>query len=89
MASKSTPIRKRTARSEKDHTFELLMQRFDTVDKDNKEIKEHIAAHVKDDIEFHGSVTKTLDKHATYWGLLTTGATAGAGTFVAWLNKWI
>ena len=83
------PMRKRTARSEKDHTFELLMQRFDTVDKDNKEIKEHIAKHVQDDVELHASVKQTLDKHATYWGLLTTGATAGAGTFIAWLNKWI
>ena len=87
--TRQKPIRKRTARSEKDHTFELIMQRFDTVDKDNKEIKESVAQHVKDDNDRLATINKTLDKHTTYWGLLTTGATAGGGTFLAWLNKWI
>lgn len=89
MSPKSNPIRKRSAQSVKDHTFELIMQRFDTVDKDNKEIKEHIAKHILNDAETHAKLTQTLDKHTTYWGLLTTTATAGVTVVVAWVNKWI
>ena len=83
------PIRKRSAQAVKDHTFELIMQRFDTVDKDNKDIKDHIAQHIVDDGKTHAKLTQTLDKHTTYWGLLTTTATTATGVIVAWVNKWI
>lgn len=83
------PTRKRTARSQDDHTFELLMQRFDTVDRDNQEIKESITLHLVDDRLVHATMKQTLDKHSTYWGLLTTTLTVSGATIVAWVNKWI
>lgn len=68
-SSPPSPVRKRTARSEKDHTFELIMQRFDTVDKDNLDIKNQVAAHVLADKTVHDSLIETVNKHKTYWGL--------------------
>jgi hypothetical protein len=83
------PIRKRSAQSVKDHTFDLIMQRFDTVDKDNKDIKESVTLHVENDLTVHAAMKQTLDKHSTFWGLLTAAATAGMTIVVAWVNKWI
>lgn len=47
-------------------TFELLLDRFDRVDRDNEEIKKSITAHAQDDAK----IADTVKKHATYWSLL-------------------
>lgn len=76
-SKKSSKQRARSARSartaverihahEHDDAFKLMMDRFDRVDKDNKEIQDGLTMHIKDDNEVH----KVVDKHSTYWGLL-------------------
>lgn len=60
------PVRKRRALTQEDHTFDLIMARFDKVDQDNAAIVTSVADHVKKDDLVH----KTVDRHSTYWGLL-------------------
>lgn len=51
--------------------FELLMDRFDRVDADNKAIQKSIEEHIDADDLIH----KIVDKHSTYWTLaLAIGA---------------
>lgn len=79
-------------------TFEMLLEkfqtierRFDKVDEDNDDIKRSIAAHVKDDKEFHESVSATVGRHGTYWSLFLwiSGATivGSIGAFLKGLIK--
>ena len=59
------PVRQRKAAQE-DHTFELIMERFNKSDVADAAILQAIADHIqKDEV-----VAKTVDKHSTYWGLL-------------------
>ena len=58
-------VRKRKALPE-DHTFDLIMKRFDKVDADNAAIVKSVADHIEKD----NGVYKTVEKHSTYWGLL-------------------
>lgn len=60
------PVRKRKTLVPEDHTFDLIMQRFDKVDEDNAAIVKSVDDHIKKD----NDVYKTVDKHSTYWGLL-------------------
>lgn len=65
-----------------DETFLLIMARFDAVDKDNQDIKDSLANHVKDDKEVHAVVSK----HSTYWGLLTFLGTPLLIGIIAWFQ---
>ena len=49
-----------------EQTFQMILERFDRVDKDNEAIMSRLAAHVRDDEEVH----KVVQKHSSYWGLL-------------------
>lgn len=50
--------------------FELLLARFDTVERQNEEQLRLIQKHVKEDAE-----TKTVvDRHSTYFALLSLGS---------------
>lgn len=60
------PVRKRQTLAQEDHTFDLIMERFDKVDEDNASIVRSVAEHIEKD----NSVYKTVEKHSTYWGLL-------------------
>lgn len=59
-------VRKRKSLVQEDHTFDLIMSRFDKVDEDNAAIVKSVDEHVKKDNEVH----KVVERHSTYWGLL-------------------
>lgn len=84
---KETPKVKRKRTAQADHTFELLMQRFDTVDKDNDEIKKTVAAHVEAITKKHTDLNKVVEKHSTYWGLLLKVTGVVGAAFTVWLFK--
>lgn len=81
-------VQKRLAGSnpEGDRTFELLMNRFDTVDKDNQEIKTAFQLHVVEDLLTKGIVAQ----HKTYWGIaiksLLSLIAGGFAVFIVWLT---
>lgn len=60
------PVRNRRTLTQEDHTFDLIMERFDKVDQDNAAIVKSVADHVEKD----NGVYKVVEKHSTYWGLL-------------------
>lgn len=64
----------------------LLMQRFDTVDKDNTEIKLGLNNHIAEDAKVHAVV----EQHKTYWGIVIKsflGLIAGGfAVFLAWFG---
>jgi hypothetical protein len=67
-----------------EQTFALLLERFDRVDQDNKDIKDAVNDHVKKDNEVHAVVTK----HASYWSLLiAVGGPILIGLILAVVNK--
>lgn len=73
--------RKRTASKDyKNEAFELLLARFDRVDQDNKEIKDSMSQHIKDDLVVHDQV----NRHGTYWGLLIGLGTPTVLGLLAW-----
>jgi len=50
--------------------FELLMARFDTIEKQNEEQLKLIHTHLKDDAD-----TKTIvDRHSTYFAIMSLGS---------------
>lgn len=63
------PIKRKRTRSDnyKDEAFQLLMSRFDRVDKDNQDIKNCVEKHIKKEF---GPVKAKVETHSTYWGLL-------------------
>lgn len=68
-----------------DQTFQMLLDRFDRVDKDNEEIMKSLAAHVQDDLEVH----EVVSKHSVYWSLfLYIGGAAFLGGIGTWLKTW-
>ena len=81
---KPQPVRQRTSTASA-QTFDLFMERFDRVDKDNDEIKQSVASHLKDD----AAVYATVGKHSTYWELLLKIAVvifvASIGVFIDYL----
>lgn len=87
------PVKHRQRRTEAaqdkrtDHTFDLIMKRFDKVDEDNKTINDGLTVHINDDAARHAVMTKTLDQHKTYWGLSWKVASIGLVGWVAWLFK--
>jgi len=66
-----------------DHTFELIMSRFDKVDKDNQDIQTSMTQHVVEDTKIHDIVKK----HSTYWGLLLKIGGASVAALTAWWMK--
>jgi hypothetical protein len=65
-----------------DRSFQLLMVRFDAVDKDNQDIKEALKAHAEKDERFYA----TVNKHSTYWSLLLGLGTPSILGAIAWFN---
>ncbi len=62
--------------------FQLLLARFDRVDKDNKDILDKFSKHVQDDLKVAAQVLK----HSTYWGLLIWLGTPLILGVVAWFK---
>jgi hypothetical protein len=64
----------------------LIMQRFDNVDIDNRDIKTRIAEH----IELDNKVHKIVEQHKTYWTIAiksVLGLIAGGfAVFMTWLG---
>lgn len=52
-----------------DQVFTLLMQRFDKLDAQNKELKELIKAHAEEDAKIH----KIVERHSVYFSALLLG----------------
>jgi hypothetical protein len=69
-------------RSYQDEAFALLLARFDRVDRDNKDILEKFATHVKDDL----AVASTVARHGTYWSLLIGLGTPLILGVIAWFK---
>jgi hypothetical protein len=65
-----------------DRSFQLLMVRFDAVDKDNQDIKDTLKAHVEKDERVYA----TVNKHSTYWSLLLGLGTPSIFAVIAWFN---
>lgn len=65
-----------------EEAFQLILARFDTVDKDNKEINDSLKTHVADDLKVHA----TVSTHSTYWALLIGLGTPAVLGMVAWFN---
>lgn len=79
-----------------DQTFTLLLERFDRVDMDNKEIKESLAAHIKDSHDsLQAHITEdqkahdTLTRHSAYWGLLIFLGTPAVLGILAFVGGWL
>jgi len=84
-------VRKRSAGVQLQHllvadVLPLLMQRFDTVDTDNRDIQKSIADH----IELDNKVHKIVEQHTTYWNIAIKsflGLIAGIfAIFITWLG---
>ena len=83
-------IRKRIARTKvpnethsyQDDAFQLLLARFDRVDRDNEEIKKSLKTHVEEDLKVHDVVAR----HGTYWSLLLGLGTPLVLGVVAWFK---
>lgn len=69
-----------------EQTFEMLIARFDRVDRDNEEIMKSLAAHIQEDNAVH----EVVAKHSTYWSLLLwiSGATI-IGSVGTWFKSFI
>jgi hypothetical protein len=68
-------------------TFQMLLDRFDRVDKDNDDIKQSIVAHVEKDSDFY----ERVERHSTYWNLalwfIGAGVIGGITAYFRWLLK--
>jgi len=66
-----------------EQTFQMLLDRFDRVDKDNEEIMKSLTAHIDKDNEYYDMV----DKHSTYWSLaLWISGVALVSSITAWFK---
>jgi hypothetical protein len=68
-----------------DRTFEMIMDRFDANDALTKNLHTVLERHIKDD----NTTRDMVNKHSTYWGLLTTTMLVASASVTAWINKWI
>lgn len=85
----ATPTVKRTRKaiSNPDGSFQLLLSRFDRVDKDNDDIKTALGIHVQ---EAFTPLKQKVDQHGTYWGLLIgLGTPVILAVMVAYAQGWI
>lgn len=67
-----------------EHTFKLVMQRFDNQESLLRTYHEEVKTHVDADHKVHAIVAR----HATYWKLLTLGLPV-VGTTIAKKFGWI
>ena len=87
-------IRKRIARTKipnethsyQDDAFQLLLARFDRVDKDNSNILEKFGKHVEEDNSTFAKVHRKIDTHSVYWGLLLGLGTPLVLGVIAWFK---
>jgi hypothetical protein len=63
-----------------------FMQRFDTIDEHNTDIKTGLTKHIEDDAKVH----KVVEQHKTYWGItikVLLGLIGGGfALFITWLG---
>jgi hypothetical protein len=61
-----------------DQNFKFLMSRFDRIERQNDEQLKLLGKHVEDDELVH----KVVERHTTYFGLLTLGIPVGIAAFI-------
>lgn len=67
-----------------EHTFKLIMQRFDNIEAQHEIYYREVQKHAEADHKIHAVVAR----HATYWKLLTLGLPV-VGTTLAKKMGWV